>query len=58
MPTPLERAFELAKSGKCRSVEEIRRILHAEGYRTVQIEGPLLRKQLRSLITQARAPLA
>lgn len=52
-PTPLERAFELARSGKCRTVDDIRRALHSEGYVTAQIQGPLLRKQLRDLISGA-----
>jgi len=54
MTTPLERAFELAKSGRCRSVDEIRRVLQAEGYGTLQLEGPLLRKQLRDFILKAK----
>ncbi|HML30748.1 MAG TPA: hypothetical protein PKE16_18300 [Hyphomicrobium sp.] len=57
MLTPLERAFELAKSGKCSSIAEILRVLRAEGHRTAQIEGPALRKQLRGFIAEARARL-
>jgi hypothetical protein len=58
MLTPLERAFELAKSGRCGSVDEIRRVLHGEGYGTLQLEGPVLRKQLRDLILHVRVKQA
>lgn len=53
MLTTLERAFELAKSGKCGSVDDIRRALISEGFRVSQLEGPLLRRQLRDLIAHA-----
>jgi hypothetical protein len=45
--------FELAQSGKCASLEDIRKELRSEGLSAAQIEGPLLRKQLRDLIAQA-----
>jgi hypothetical protein len=48
--TPLERAYELARSGKCRNLIELSIQLRSEGYSTAQIEGPLLKKQLRHLI--------
>ena len=53
MPTTLERAFDLAKSGKCGSVDDIRRVLISEGFQVSQLEGPLLRRQLRDLIAYA-----
>jgi hypothetical protein len=55
MLTTLERAFELAKSGKCGSVDDIRRTLISEGYAIAQLQGPLLRRQLRNHIVDALA---
>jgi hypothetical protein len=52
--SPLERAFELAKSGRVSTIEEIRRSLRREGYSAEQIEGPKLIRQLRELISVAR----
>ena len=51
----LERAFQLAASGRCATVTEIKLNLHKEGYRHELIEGPLLVKQLMDAITKARA---
>jgi hypothetical protein len=51
--TVLERAFELARSGCCRNLEDIHRHLKAEGYSTQQITGPWLRRQLRTLMQEA-----
>lgn len=48
-PTALERAFELARSGECASVSDIRVRLKAEGLSANQIEGPVLIRQLRDL---------
>jgi hypothetical protein len=48
--SPLERAFELARSGECRTVDDIRKRLSREGYSTTQIYGPALLAQLRALI--------
>jgi hypothetical protein len=47
-------AFELAKSGQCVSVAEIKRRLHAEGYFADQIEGRELGAQLKATIDAAR----
>jgi len=53
----LERAFELARSGRCTTVAEIKRKLREEGYMDDQVEGPLLFGQLNGLIKQSvRAP--
>ena len=52
MRTPIiERAYELAKSGRCKDVREIERHLKAEGYRGfyADMAGPSLRKTLRNL---------
>jgi len=52
---PLERAFELAATGKFRKVEELVRALSNEGYWTNQVEGPRLKKQLTAIMAAARA---
>ena len=48
--TALERGFELAKSGSCAAVDDIKRQLRAEGYSTAQITGGALSRQLTALI--------
>ena len=48
--TPIERAFELAKSGRCRTTADIEKRLKEEGYPARAIVGPYLTKQLRALI--------
>ena len=53
-PSTLERAFELAASGKFVSVEEIRRRLSDEGYFTGAVCGPLLCRQLVSIMAKGR----
>jgi hypothetical protein len=50
---PIERAFELARSGKFSKVMDIRRRLSAEGYPVHQISGPTLKAQLRQMIQNA-----
>ena len=52
--TALERAFQLAQSGDCASVGQIKQQLKAEGYSVVQIAGRVLGKQLLALIREAR----
>jgi hypothetical protein len=49
----LERAFQLARSGSCRSVMDIKRRLSSEGYSLGQVTGPVLNKQLQQLIQGA-----
>jgi hypothetical protein len=51
---PLERAFQLARSGSVQNVSEIRRAMEREGYASREIEGEQLRTQLRALIKVAR----
>jgi hypothetical protein len=51
-PTQLERAFQLAKSGRYGSVDEIRNQLRSEGYFETQISGNALTRQLRGLSKQ------
>jgi hypothetical protein len=52
--TALERAFQLAKSGACASVSEIKKQLRTEGYSTAQVTGRVLSRQLDALIKAAR----
>lgn len=52
--TPVERAFQLARSGEMHSVEEIKRALATEGYSANQITGRTLAVQLRALIDTAQ----
>jgi hypothetical protein len=53
--TALERAFQLAKSGECASMAELRKRLKAEAYSDIAITGRALSKQLVALIKMARA---
>lgn len=46
----LERAFELARSGRYRTVSEVKRAVLAEGYSLAQLEGRALSRQLSDLI--------
>jgi hypothetical protein len=50
----LERAFELAKSGRCRNIPELRVALRSEGFSDEQVWGKSLGTQLRTLIEQAK----
>lgn len=52
--TPLERAFDLARSGECACVSDLRKRLRDEGYSDAQVEGPTLTRQLRRLLTAAK----
>jgi hypothetical protein len=49
----LERAFELANSGRCATVADIKRKLREEGYMDDQVEGPLLFGQLNRLMKKS-----
>jgi hypothetical protein len=52
----LERAFQLAKSGRLATVDDIKRQLKQEGYDVSSVDsGPSLRSQLKNLIKAARA---
>lgn len=52
--TSLERAFEIARTGRWHRVEDIRRQLLQEGYNHRQVEGPLLGRQLVEAARLAR----
>ena len=56
--TPLERAFQLAKSGECASITDVKKRLKAEGYSIDQIEGRTISRQLAALIKTAKPPTA
>ena len=51
--TALQRAFELAQSGKYLNVLEIIHRLKSEKYNAAQVEGPALKKQLIQVIEKA-----
>jgi hypothetical protein len=58
--TTLERAFALARSGSCTSVQDIRLTLKRERFDNVEahLAGPSLARQLRSLCEAARVSAA
>lgn len=56
--TSLERAFELAKSGTCADLTAIVKKLKSEGYASNHVNGPVLKKQLKELITASKQPAA
>ena len=55
IPT-VERAFEIAKSGSCHTLSDVRRQLSVEGYAdgAAQTAGPSIKRQLQALIAAAR----
>lgn len=52
--TALERAFELARSGRVSSMTELRLVLKAEHFTLSQVSGPFLTRQLTALIRENR----
>ena len=59
-PTTLERAYELAREGRCRTVSDIKQALSAEGFDRIQdsIYGPTLSAALRKLCQAHYVPPA
>jgi hypothetical protein len=55
-PSIIERAFQLAGSGDCADISDLRGRLAQEGYRAVEscIRGTALLHQLRYLISSSR----
>ena len=55
MPATIERAFELAGSGTCRTLQELRLQLRREGCEFVEfhLAGRLTKTQLTELMTRA-----
>lgn len=56
-PSTVERAYELARSGKCLKIEDLVRQLKAEGFEAVEahMSGSSIRAELRQLCKAARA---
>ena len=52
--TVLERAFELARSGRFANASDVKRALAAEGYSVAQFTGRTLSQQLRAAIEKAK----
>ena len=50
-PTTLERAYQLAREGRCRTVGDIKQALQSEGFERIQdaLYGPTLSADLRKL---------
>ena len=50
-PTTLERAYTLAREGRCRTVSDIKQALSSEGFDRIQdsLYGPTLSADLRKL---------
>ncbi|MEG3088936.1 hypothetical protein [Sphingomonas sp. PB4P5] len=56
-PTPIiERAIEIAQSGKCNSLVDLRRQLSPEGYSSVDqhLAGSSIGKQIKGMIHKAQ----
>ena len=56
-PSTVERALQLARSGQCRTIGDIKRLLKAEQFAAVdiQLDGEGLKRQLRAAINGARS---
>lgn len=52
----LERAFELASARECVTIKSIKERLRREGYRTDQIVGQTLKRQLTQLMRTGHLP--
>jgi hypothetical protein len=53
----VERAFALARGGKCSNTEDLRRLLKAEGFEDVDrhLGGRALHQQLKAVLKVSRA---
>jgi hypothetical protein len=49
----VERAFELARTGDFRDLEQLKKQLGREGLQPEQVYGPVLRQQLRKVMAEA-----
>ena len=54
--TAVERAFQLARTGRCASVGRSKLQLKDEGYSSDQIEGRVLQRQLAQIVRDATKP--
>lgn len=52
-PTAIERAFELAASGKFQTTNDVRAKLRSEGFSLQPIQGRTLMSQLRALLKES-----
>jgi hypothetical protein len=52
--TALQRAFELAHSGRYLRLDQLLRRLNKEGYPGEQVTGPVVRRQLSRAIKESR----
>ena len=54
-PDTVERAYQLAKSGDCANIDDIKTRLQAEGYASVfqHLSAPMLTRTLRGLCAAA-----
>jgi hypothetical protein len=59
-PTTIERAFELARSGPCESLEEVRTQLKRERHEAVDshLSGPSIGRQLRAIFLEKQTAKA
>jgi len=59
-PTTIERAYELAQHGPCKSVDDVRTQLKRERHESVEghLSGPMIGRQLRALLVKKRAAQA
>lgn len=55
---PVERAFQLAQSGKFSALGDIKAKLKSEGYSLATVGSPSIAKQLRGLIKKSQEPHA
>jgi hypothetical protein len=55
---PIERAFELARSGECQDMRELEQKLKREGFTNVlsHLSGPSIRRQINDLMAKAPQP--
>jgi len=55
--TTIERAYELARSGQCAGVSDIKKKLQSEGFSDIagQLFGPAINGDLRKLCVAAKA---
>jgi hypothetical protein len=52
--SPIERAFQLAATGRYATIAEVRLQLVREGCSQSELEGPVLRRQVMDIIIKAR----
>ena len=52
--TTLERAFDMARTGRDERLSDLIARLNREGYDGRQVQGPILKRQLSNLIKEAK----